>query len=73
MQKNGEHNPTCVYSIYVLKIIIITFLKEILSGEIMEDLEDREADLEDGRETVAVTAVAMVAMPMPMPMELEQV
>lgn len=57
----------------MLKIIIITFLKEILSGEIMEDLEDREADLEDGRETVAVTAVAMVAMPMELEQEKEQV
>lgn len=39
-----------------------TFLKEILSGEIIEVLEDREDDLDDGKETVAVTAVAMTAM-----------
>ena len=37
-------------------------MKEILSGEIIEVLEDREADLEDGKETVAVTAVAMTTM-----------
>jgi hypothetical protein len=43
-------------------------LNDILSGEIIEVLEGREADLEDGKETVAVTAVAMVVMPM----ELQQ-
>lgn len=37
-------------------------MKEILSGEIIEVLEDREDDLDDGKETVAVTAVAMTAM-----------
>lgn len=39
-----------------------TFLKKILSGEIIEVLEDREDDLDDGKETVAGTAVAMTAM-----------
>lgn len=37
-------------------------MKDILSGEIIEVLEGREADLEDGKETVAVTAVAMVVV-----------
>lgn len=49
-------------------MLIQTFLKDTLSGEIIEVLEDREADLEDGMETVAVTAVAMVVMQM----ELQQ-
>ena len=49
-------------------MLILTFLKVTLSGEIIEVLEDREADLEDGKETVAVTAVAMVVMQM----ELQQ-
>lgn len=37
-------------------------MRVILSGdETMEDLEGREVDLEEGRETAAVTAAAIVA------------
>lgn len=39
---------------------LYTFLRLILSGEMMEVLAEREVVLEEGRETAAVTAVAMV-------------
>jgi len=37
-----------------------TFLKSILSGAVTEVLLGREVDLEAGKETAAVTAVAML-------------
>lgn len=36
-----------------------TFLKAVLSGAAIEVLLGREVDLEDGKETAAVTAEAM--------------
>lgn len=39
---------------------LYTFLRLILSGEMMEVLAEREVVLEEGRETAAVTAVAIV-------------
>lgn len=38
----------------------VTFLKRILSGAVMEVLVGRDVDLEAGKETAAVTAVAML-------------
>ena len=42
---------------------LLTFLRLILSGEMMEVLDEREEVLEEGRETAALTAVAMVVSP----------
>ena len=48
----------CVYDF----ALVLTFLKEILSGEMMEVLVGREVDLEeDGSERAADTAAAMAA------------
>lgn len=52
-------------------MLILAFLKEILSGEIILVLEGRDADLEDGNETVEVTAVAMVKMQIEIEQEME--
>lgn len=40
----------------------LTLLKAILSGATIEVLEEREVDLEEGKETAAVTAAAMAVM-----------